>query len=104
MYKVINLRNEMDNYRYNIFNPEEKLSEKRALRSSLVEHESYKSSKSNENDDNLEKKIILRIDKKIDECQREIDEYETKIKELKKNLKIYDKDKKEILEMLNKYN
>ena len=98
MYKVINLRNEMDNYRYNLFNPEEKLSEKR-------EFESYKSSKSNDvNDDNLEKKIILRIDKKIDECQREIDEYETKIKELKKNLKIYDKDKKEILEMLNKYN
>ena len=97
MYKVINLRNEMDNYRYNLFNPEEKLSEKR-------EFESYKSLKSNENDDNLEKKIILRIDKKIDECQREIDEYETKIKELKKNLKIYDKDKKEILEMLNKYN
>ena len=89
----------MDNYRYNLFNPEEKLSEKR-------EFESYKSSKSNknENDDNLEKKIILRIDKKIDECQKEIDEYETKIKELKKNLKIYDKDKKEILEMLNKYN
>jgi peptidoglycan hydrolase CwlO-like protein len=97
MYKVINLRNKMDNYRYNLFNPEEKLSEKR-------EFEGYKSSKSNENDDNLEKKIILRIDKKIDECQREIDEYETKIKELKKNLKIYDKDKKEILEMLNKYN
>jgi ATP-binding cassette subfamily F protein 3 len=99
MYKVINLRNEMDNYRYNLFKPEEKLSEKR-------EFESYKSSKSNknENDDSLEKKIILRIDKKIDECQREIDEYETKIKELKKNLKIYDKDKKEILEMLNKYN
>ena len=98
MYKVINLRNEMDNYRYSLFNPEEKLSEKR-------EFESYKSSKSNEvNDDNLEKKIILRIDIKIDECQREIDEYETKIKELKKNLKIYDKDKKEILEMLNKYN
>ena len=96
----------MDNYRYSLFNPEEKLSEKRELRSSLVEHESYKSSKSNknENDDSLEKKIILRIDKKIDECQREIDEYETKIKELKKNLKIYDKDKKEILEMLNKYN
>ena len=98
MYKVINLRNEMDNYRYSLFNPEEKLSEKR-------EFESYKSSKSNDvNDDNLEKKIILRIDKKIDECQKEIDEYETKIKELKKNLKIYDKDKKEILEMLNKYN
>ena len=96
MYKVINLRNEMDNYRYNLFNPEEKLSEKR-------EFESYKSIK-NENDDSLEKKIILRIDKKIDECQREIDEYETKIKELKKNLKICDKDKKEILEMLNKYN
>ena len=89
----------MDNYRYNLFNPEEKLSEKR-------EFESYKSSKSNknENDDRFEKKIILRIDKKINECQREIDEYETKIKELKKNLKIYDKDKKEILEMLNKYN
>ena len=97
MYKVINLRNEMDNYRYNLFNPEEKLSEKR-------EFESYKSSKSNENDDNLEKKIILRIDIKIDGCQKAIDEYETKIKELKKNLKIYDKDKKEILEMLNKYN
>ena len=98
MYKVINLRNEMDNYRYSLFNPEGKLSEKR-------EFESYKSSKSNDvNDDNLEEKIILRIDKKIDECQREIDEYETKIKELKKNLKIYDKDKKEILEMLNKYN
>ena len=100
----------MDNYRYSLFNPEEKLSEKR-------EFESYKSSKSNDakptyglakqnevNDDNLEKKKILRIDKKIDECQREIDEYETKIKELKKKLKIYDKDKKEILEMLNKYN
>ena len=67
----------MDNYRYNLFNPEEKLSEKRELRSSLVEHKGYKSSKSNENDDNLEKKIILRIDKKINECQREIDEYET---------------------------
>ncbi len=87
----------MDNYRYSLFNPEEKLSEKR-------EFESYKSSKSNETDDNLEKKIIFRIDKKIDECQKEIDEYETKIKELKRNLKIYDKDKKEILEMLNKYN
>ena len=41
MYKVINLRNEMDNYRYNPFNPEEKLSEKR-------EFEGYKSSKSND--------------------------------------------------------
>ena len=51
----------MDNYRYNPFNPEEKLSEKRELRSSLVEHEGYKSSKSNDAklnevvDDNLQK-------------------------------------------------
>ena len=50
------------------------------------------------------RKNTQRIDKKIDECQNEIYEYGTKIKELKKNLKIYDKDMKEIIEMLNKYN
>ena len=84
-----------DYERHNIFNPEDKLSE-------LREIESYKKN-SKSNDDNLEKVITYRIDKKIYECHKEIEEYETKIKELKKNLKIYDGDKKEILEAINKY-
>lgn len=84
-----------DYERHNIFNPEDKLSE-------LREIESYKKN-SKSNDDNLEKVITYKIDKKIYECHKEIEEYETKIKELKKNLKIYDRDKKEILEAINKY-
>ena len=95
----------MSNYeRHSIFNPEEKLSD-------LREFESYKKPVIIEDksdiykriDDNLEKVITYRIDKKIDDCHKEIDEYEAKIKELKKNLKIYDRDKKEILEAINKY-
>ena len=95
----------MSNYeRHSIFNPEEKLSD-------LREFESYKKPVIIEDksdiykriDDNLEKVITYRIDKKIDECHKEIEEYEVKIKELKKNLKIYDRDKKEILEAINKY-
>jgi len=92
-----------DYERHNIFNPEDKLSD-------LREFEIYKkNSKSNETDifkridDNLEKVITYRIEKKIDECHKEIEEYEAKIKELKKNLKIYERDKKEILEAINKY-
>ena len=87
----------MDNCRYSIFNPEDKLSEKREF-SRTVDNDIY-----HRIDENVEKVIVYRIDKKIDECKKEIEEYEIKIKELKKNLKIYDKDKQDMLEMIQKY-
>ena len=99
-----------DYERHNIFNPEDKLSDlrefeiyKKPAASGAPREPEVRSLAAKSNDDNLEKVITYKIDKKIYECHKEIEEYEAKIKELKKNLKIYERDKKEILEAINKY-